>query len=56
MKDEEAMPVGDKPANNDFKAETFPHVYAGLPLGCVDRFYEIKRDGPKFIAIEGLTN
>jgi len=55
-KDEAAMPVGDKDAGENIKNETFPHVYAGLPCGCVDRIYKVKRDGPKFISIEGLTD
>ena len=56
-KDEEAMAVGNKTVDKDWESKHWicPHVYAGLPLGCVDKVYPIIRDGPKFVNIEGLT-
>ena len=33
----------------------FPHVYGGIPLQCVEKTYPMKRDGRKFIGIEGLV-
>jgi len=58
VKDEEAMPVGDKDVSNEWKADQknwiCPHVYGGIPLGCVEKIYAMIRDGPKFIKIDGL--
>ena len=52
------MPVGDKAVSNDWKADQknwiCPHVYGGIPLGCVEKIYAMIRDGPKFIKIDGL--
>lgn len=58
VKDEEAMPVGEKNVSTDWKAEKknwiCPHVYGGIPLDCVEKIYNMTRDGPKFLSIEGL--
>ena len=56
VKDEEAMPVGEKQVSNDWKAQKWicPHVYGGIPIDCVDKEYKMVRDGPRFVSIEGL--
>ena len=56
VKDEEAMPVGEKKVSNDWKAQKWicPHVYGGIPIDCVDKEYKMVRDGPRFVSIEGL--
>jgi len=58
VKDEMAMPVGEKQVSEDWKSEKnnwiCPHVYGGIPLDCVEKEYKMIRDGPKFLKIEGL--
>jgi uncharacterized protein (DUF952 family)/quercetin dioxygenase-like cupin family protein len=57
VRDEEAMPVGDKPVGKDWGAWICPHVIGGLPTHIVTQEYPISRDTsrtPQFIAIEGL--
>jgi len=58
VKDEEAMPVGEKQVSENWKSEKnnwiCPHVYGGIPLDCVEKEYPMIRDGPKFLSIEGL--
>ena len=58
VKDEEAMPVGSQDVSQDWKEKKWvcPHVYGGIPLQCVEKTYPMKRDGPKYVGIEGLTN
>jgi len=58
VKDEEAMPVGSQDVSQDWKEKKWvcPHVYGGIPLQCVEKTYPMKRDGPKYLGIEGLTN
>jgi len=58
VKDEEAMPVGEKPVSEDWKSEKknwiCPHVYGGLPIDSIEKEYKMVRDGAKFLKIEGL--
>jgi len=58
VKDEEAMPVGDKSVSDHWKSEKknwiCPHVYGGLPIDCIEKEYQMVRDGAKFLNIEGL--
>jgi len=58
VKDEMAMPVGEKQVSEDWKSEKnnwiCPHVYGGIPLDCVEKEYQMIRDGSKFLRIEGL--
>jgi len=58
VKDEAAMPVGEKQVSGNWKEEKnnwiCPHVYGGIPLDCVEKVYKMIRDGPKFLSIEGV--
>jgi hypothetical protein len=54
-RDEEAMPVGDKAVGDEWGKWVCPHVVGGIPVGAVDFEFAMVRDGPKFLAIEGLT-
>lgn len=55
VRDEEAMPVGDKPVGGAWGAWICPHVLGGIPVDAVDAEFPMVRDGPKFLSIEGLT-
>jgi len=56
VRDERAAPVGEKAVDEGLMAEwVCPHVVGGLPHDVVKHVYEIRRDGPKFVSIEGLT-
>jgi len=52
---EEAMPVGDKPVGDGWGSWICPHVIGGIPVSVVDKEYVMKRDGTKFLSIDGLT-
>ena len=58
VKDEEAMPVGDREVSSEWKPEkrnwVCPHIYGGIPLDIIDHVYSIKRSGREFVSIEGL--
>ena len=56
VKDEEAMPVGEKTVSDNWKQSNWicPHIYGGIPLASVEKIYPMVRDGPKYIKIEGL--
>lgn len=54
VRDEEALPVGDKSIGEDWGDWICPHIIGGLPTHIVTREYKIKRDGSKFLGIEGL--
>jgi len=58
-RDEEAMPVGQKKISDDWTAPKrnwiCPHVYGGIPIGCVEREYPMTRDGTKYTGIAGLV-
>lgn len=58
VKDEAAMPVGEKQVSGNWEEEKnnwiCPHVYGGIPLDCVEKVYKMVRDGPKFLSIEGV--
>ena len=59
VKDEEAMPVGEKKVSENWESGmedwVCPHVYGGIPLACVEKVYAMVRDGPKYVRIEGLV-
>ena len=50
--------LGEKQVSEDWKSEKnnwiCPHVYGGIPLDCVEKEYQMIRDGSKFLRIEGL--
>jgi len=58
VKDEEAMPVGDKAVSDNWKPGQSnwicPHIYGGIPLASVEKIYPMIREGPKYLKIEGL--
>jgi len=54
VKEEEAMPVGEKDVGNDWEDWVCPHVYGGIPPAAVEKELPIIRDGPKFLSIEGV--
>eukprot|EP00928_Gymnodinium_smaydae_P011334 TRINITY_DN14196_c0_g1_i1.p1 TRINITY_DN14196_c0_g1~~TRINITY_DN14196_c0_g1_i1.p1 ORF type:complete len:279 (+),score=48.86 TRINITY_DN14196_c0_g1_i1:120-956(+) len=53
-KDEKAMPVGEKSADDQWAQWICPHVYGGLPPQVVDAEFPMTRDGAKYTSIEGL--
>ncbi|KNC82980.1 hypothetical protein SARC_04749 [Sphaeroforma arctica JP610] len=55
VKDEEAMPVGDKQAENQGAKWIFPHIIGGIPPHVVTKEYKMVRDGRKYVSIEGLA-
>mmetsp|Transcript_108232 Transcript_108232/g.212098 ORF Transcript_108232/g.212098 Transcript_108232/m.212098 type:complete len:279 (+) Transcript_108232:63-899(+) len=54
IRDERALPVGEKATSEDWAEWVCPHVYGGLPPQVVEAELPMKRDGPKYISIEGL--
>ena len=56
VKDEEALPVGDKPVSDDWLQAKWicPHVIGGIPVAVVEKEYPMIRDGTKYLSIEGL--
>jgi hypothetical protein len=54
VRDEQALPVGDKPVGDDWGEWICPHVIGGLPTHVITREYKMTRDGTKFLGIEGL--
>ena len=59
VRDEEAMPVGEKEVSREWTEErkwVCPHVYGGIPLACVDEVYAMERDGARFVGIKGLDH
>ena len=54
VKDEEPLPVGDKPISDTWTNWVCPHVYGGIPISVVDKEYTILRDGKEFIGIESF--
>ena len=56
VRDEEAMPVGDKGVGETWSAWICPHVVGGIPPGVVHAEYPMTRDGPKYTGITGVTD
>lgn len=54
VRDERAMPVGDKAVSDDWGEWVCPHVIGGLPTHIITREYTMTRDGTRFTGIEGL--
>lgn len=54
VRDEQAMPVGDKQVGDDWGEWICPHVIGGLPTHIITQEYKMTRDGSKFTGIEGL--
>jgi len=56
VKDEEALPVGDKPVSADWVASNWvcPHVIGGIPAAVVEKEYPMIREGTSYVAIESL--
>lgn len=57
VRDEEAMPVGDKEVDASWvdKKWVCPHVIGGLPTSVVEKVFKMTREGPKYTGIEGLV-
>lgn len=55
VRDEAAMPVGDKPVGNAWTNWVCPHVIGGIPIGVVTEEMPMTRDGPVFTGITGLV-
>jgi len=61
-KDEEALPVGEKSASNEWTENqlVFPHIYGGIPtmkgLNVLTKIYDMVRtENGKFLSITGLV-
>ena len=57
VKDEEAMPVGDKAVSGAWieKEWVCPHIIGGIPPRVVDKVFPIIRAGRRFVAIKDLV-
>ena len=55
MRDERALPVGDKPVGDDWGDWVCPHIIGGIPTSIVDTEYAMVREGKAFKGIEGLV-
>ena len=57
VRDEEAMPVGDKDVDPAWVSKKWicPHVVGGLPTSVVEKVFKMTRDGKFFTGIEGLV-
>lgn len=56
VRDEEAMPVGDKPVGDDWGSWICPHIIGGIPTHIIQKEYKMTRDGSRYTCIEGLTS
>lgn len=56
VKDEEAMPVGERPVGRDWHNWICPHVMGGIPTHIIDMVYPMTRVGTKFTGIKGLVS
>jgi len=55
VKDERAMPVGEKKVSEEWGEWVCPHVMGGLVTDVVDKVYDMRRDEKGgFVGIEGL--
>jgi hypothetical protein len=54
VRDERAMPVGEKAVSDDWGEWVCPHVIGGLPTHIITREYAMIRDGTFFTGIKGL--
>ena len=55
VRDEEAMPVGQKAVGEAWGQWVCPHVIGGLPTHIVDQEFKMTREGEQFTGISGLT-
>ena len=56
VRDERAMPVGDKAVGENWTDWVCPHVVGGIPPLVVDAVFPMTRDGSKFVAVAGVTD
>lgn len=57
VRDEHATAVGEKPVDSEMMHNwVCPHVIGGLPLNVVRREYKMRREGSKFLSIDGLVD
>lgn len=55
VRDEEAMPVGDKPVDDSWRSAWIcPHVIGGIPAAVVDAEFAMTRSGTEFTGIDEL--
>lgn len=55
VRDEAAMPVGDKQVGSEWGAWVCPHVIGGIPTDVVDAEIPMQRKGVEFVGIDGLV-
>mmetsp|Transcript_50766 Transcript_50766/g.120654 ORF Transcript_50766/g.120654 Transcript_50766/m.120654 type:complete len:292 (+) Transcript_50766:73-948(+) len=55
VRDENAMPVGDKAVSDEWGSWVCPHIIGGIPTHIIDKEYPMVRDGSKYVAIKGLV-
>lgn len=55
VRDEQALPVGDKAVSADWGTWVCPHVVGGIPISVVHAEYPMKRDGKHFLSIVGVS-
>lgn len=54
VRDEEAMPVGEKAVGSDWGSWICPHIIGGIPTSIITDEYKMTRDGAAFTGIQGL--
>lgn len=54
VRDERAMPVGEKAVSDDWGEWVCPHVIGGLPTHIITNEYSMTREGTLFTGIKGL--
>uniref|UniRef100_A0A7S2JBZ5 Uncharacterized protein n=1 Tax=Haptolina brevifila TaxID=156173 RepID=A0A7S2JBZ5_9EUKA len=56
VRDEEALPVGDKQVGDTWSEWICPHIIGGIPPSVVHKEWKMTRDGKRFLGIEGVTS
>lgn len=54
VRDEEAMPVGEKAVGDDWDDWVCPHIVGGIPPSVVEAEHLMRREGAEFIAIDSV--
>ncbi|KAG8466417.1 hypothetical protein KFE25_002173 [Diacronema lutheri] len=54
VRDEQALPVGDKQVSTEWRTWVCPHVIGGIPPKLVHKVHPMQRDGKRFVSITGV--
>jgi uncharacterized protein (DUF952 family)/mannose-6-phosphate isomerase-like protein (cupin superfamily) len=56
VRDERALPVGAQAVGETWGTWVCPHILGGIPPSVVDAEFPMARDGPRYLAIPGVTD